>query len=554
MRIGRGCTAAILASGLALAACSGNTPTPTGTGTLGMTADINPHPRDDIKDGGNLRLPTPEIPVNWNAQQVDGNDGDYADIERFLLPRAFNTDAAGNLTVNHDYFTDVQLTSTNPQVVTYTINPKAVWSDGRPVTWEDIASEGNSLSGKNKDFQIAISNGFDRVAKIERGADDRQAVITFDKGYADWRGQLSGNSMLYPKEVTATPDAFNRSLVNGLPVSAGPFLLQNIDRTNGLITLARNPKWWGNTPKLDTVTFRVLDSNAWTQDLQNNELDAALLRTLPDLQSVRAVSSLTVRHAAWNRWRYFAFNGAPGSLLADQQVRVAISKAIDRQRIADTLQNGIVDKPQPLNSQVFLRGQHGYQDDAPAFDSDAAAKELDAAGWVRQGDGRFKDGKKLTLRDVFVQDDAHLQVAKLIQQDLGKIGVELTIEPHPAQRFFTDVLQTGNFDVAQFLLSGDAFVFSSLPQVFGLYPNDIQLNYGRIGSPELNALIDQTLSEVDPDKAIALANQVDRKVFEEGHSLPLIQDEGNFGVRSDLANFGSPGLASYDYTSIGFLK
>ncbi|MFJ4656107.1 ABC transporter family substrate-binding protein [Nocardia sp. NPDC088792] len=554
MRIGRACTAVLLASGLALAACSSTAPAPTGTGSLGVTADIDPHPRDDIKDGGNLRLPTPEIPVNWNALQLDGGDGDYAEIEWWMMPRAFTTDAAGNLTVNHDFFTDVQLTSTSPQVVTYTINPKAVWSDGSPITWEDLASEANALSGKDKGFQIAISNGFDRVAKVTRGVDDRQAVITFDKPYADWRGQFAGNAMLYPKSVTATSDSFNKSLLSGLPLSAGPFVLKSIDRTGGLITLARNPEWWGNTPKLDTVTFRVLDRSAWTQAVQNNELDSALLSTIDDLQNLRSIPGVTIRHAPLNRWRYFAFNGAPGSILADPQLRVAISKAIDRQRIAATMQNGLVDKPEPLNNQVFLRGQHGYQDNSLGFDPDAAAKELDALGWVKQGNDRVKDGKKLVIRDVFYNDDTWVQIAKLIQQDLSRIGVGLTIDTRPAQRFFTDVIQPGDFDVCQFTLSGDAFVFSSIPQLFGLYPNDLQLNYGRIGSPELNTLIDQTLSELDPDKAIQMANQVDRKVFEEGHSLPLMQDEGNYGVRSDLANYGSAGLASYDYASIGFLK
>ncbi|WP_327143063.1 ABC transporter family substrate-binding protein [Nocardia sp. NBC_01327] len=554
MRSGRVCAALVLVAGLALAGCSGGTTAPTGSAVLGTASDINPHPRDDIQDGGNLRLATPEIPVNWNTLQIDGNDGDYADIIRFMMPRAYNTDAAGNLTVNHDYFTDVQLTATNPQVVTYTINPKAVWSDGSPITWTDLASQANALGGKNKDFLIAITNGFDRVSKVERGVDDRQAVITFDKPYADWRGQFAGNSMLYPKVATADPDAFNKSLVNGLGLSSGPFVLKSIDRSGGLIVLSRNPKWWGDTPKLDTVTIRVLDRNAWTQAVQNKELDAALLSTVDDLQNLRGVPDVSIRNAPLNRWRYFAFNGAPGSILSDAGLRVAISKAIDRQRIADTMQNGLVQKPEPLNSHVFLRGQHGYQDNSLGFDPDAAAKELDALGWIRQGNNRFKDGKKLVIRDVFYNDDTWVQIAKLIQQDLGKIGVEMTIDTRPAQRFFTDVIQPGDFDVCQFSLSGDAFVFNSLPQIFGLYPNDLQLNYGRIGSPELNDLIDKTLSELDPEQAIALANQVDRKVFEEGHSLPLLQNEGNYGVRSELANYGSPGLASYDYTSIGFLK
>lgn len=73
-------------------------------------------------------------------------------------------------------------------------------------------------------------------------------------------------------------------------------------------------------------------------------------------------------------------------------------------------------------------------------------------------------------------------------------------------------------------------------------------------APELNALIERTLSELDPKKAIDLANQVDRKVFEEGFSLPLTQDPGNYGVRTTIANYGAPGLATYDYTKIGFVS
>ena len=69
---------------------------------------------------------------------------------RATMPRAFLIAPDGSTTVNTDYFTNVELTSTDPQVVTYTINPKAVWSDGTPITWEDIASQINATSGKDK--------------------------------------------------------------------------------------------------------------------------------------------------------------------------------------------------------------------------------------------------------------------------------------------------------------------------------------------------------------------------------------------------------------------
>nr|WP_245552907.1 ABC transporter family substrate-binding protein [Nocardia veterana] len=538
---------------IALAGCSA-LDTAGGPAALGTSNDINPQPREAVREGGNLRLAVSAFPANWNTMSVDGNDLEIAEIVWPLMPRSYTIDAAGHLAIDTNFFTDIQLTGTDPQQITYTINPKAVWSDGSPITWEDIASQAHALSGTDKRYLIAITNGFDRVEKVERGVDDRQAVITFRQHYADWRGQFAGNGMLYPKSVTADPETFNHALVNGITLTSGPFVVRSTDRTQGRIVLARNPRWWGDTPKLDTITYSVMDRSAYAAALQNNELDAARLTSIEDLATVRSSSDLVVRHAPGNLWRHITFNGAPGSILADQGLRVAISKAIDRQGIANAIENGLVAKPKPLGNHVFVQGQEGYQDNAPPFDPDAAARELDALGWKLQGDVRVKDGRKLEIRDVMYNDPTWVRVAQIIQGDLADIGVKLTIDTRPGQGFFSDVMVPGDFDAAQFLFSGDAFPLASIPQIYGYYPDNLQTNFGRIGSPELNALIDRTLNELDPAKAIELANEVDRKVFEEGFSLPLTQDPGNYGVRTTVANFGAPGLASYDYTKIGFVS
>ncbi|WP_153414132.1 ABC transporter family substrate-binding protein [Nocardia macrotermitis] len=540
----------------ALAAACSSGPGSTGSATLGTTNDINPLAREGVREGGNLRLAITTIPSNWNVQCTDGNEGETADLVRWTMPRAFKADASGQLTVDTDYFTDVKLISTNPQQVVYTINPKAVWSDGTPITWEDLAGTWQALNGRDKRYLIAITNGFDRVEKVERGVDDRQAILTFSTPYADWRGQYAGNSILYPKSVTSTPDAFNHSLVDHMSASAGPFLVQSIDRTQRRMVLARNPKWWGAPPKLDTVTYSVLDQSTWAAAMQNNELDVARISNLNDALLIRRTAGLQLRHAPMNLWRWLTFNGAPGSIMADPALRVAIAKGINRQAIADTSQAGLTDHPTVLNNHVFVMGQKGYQDNsAPvAYDPAAAAKQLDALGWKLQGDVRVKDGKQLAFRDVMYNDPLWVQIAKMIQSDMAKIGVKMSIDTRPGQDYFTNVIIPGDFDTSQYVLSGDVFVFNSIPQMYGLYPNNVLGNYGRIGSPALNELIDRTLTELDPDKAIALANQVDTQIFAEGHSLPLTQDPGNWATRATLANIGAPGLGTYDYTSIGFVK
>ncbi len=93
--------------------------------TVGATSDINPQNPAILRDGGDLRLPLTEFPSNFNTLHIDGNSADVASMLKATMPRAFVIGPDGSTTVDTDYFSSVELTGTNPQVVTYTINPKA---------------------------------------------------------------------------------------------------------------------------------------------------------------------------------------------------------------------------------------------------------------------------------------------------------------------------------------------------------------------------------------------------------------------------------------------
>jgi peptide/nickel transport system substrate-binding protein len=547
---------AALVAALTLASCSGGnqeTPSAGGSAEVGTTNDINPQDPANLQQGGNLRLALTEFPPNFNPLHIDGNTGDTHSLMRSTMPRAFRITAEGEPTPNPDFFTSVELTSTDPQIVTYTINPKAVWSDGTPITWEDIASQINATSGKDKAFAIAATNGSDRVASVTRGVDDRQAVVTFAKPWADWRGMFAGSTVLLPKSLTATPEAFNKAQLNGPGPSAGPFIISNLDRGAQRITLTRNPKWWGTPPLLDSITYLVLDDAARIPALQNNTIDASGLATLDEMEIARRTEGITIRRAPGLAWYHFTFNGAKGSILEDPALRRAIAKGIDRKTIADVVLRGLADKPAPLNNHVYVAGQEGYQDNSGvvAFDPEKAQQELDALGWRLNGQFREKDGRQLVIRDVLFDALSTRQYGQIAQNSLAQIGVKLDLDIRPAAGFFTDYVTVGNFDIAQFAWGADAFPLSSLTQT---YRTNSESNFGKIGSPEIDAKIEQTVSELDPDKARALANELDKMLFEEVFSLPLTQSPGNVAVRSTLANFGAFGLADPDYTKIGFMK
>lgn len=541
---------------LVLAGCSGGkreVPSAGGNAEVGSTSDINPQDPATLRNGGNLRLALTSFPSNFNALNVDGNDGDTYAVLWPTMPRAFTIAPDGSMKVNTDYFTNVELTSTDPQVVTYTINPKAVWSDGTPITWEDIASQINARSGKDKSFAIAAPDGADRVASVTRGVDDRQAVVTFAKHYAEWRGMFAGNNMLFPKTVTATPDAFNKGQLNGPGPSAGPFLVSSLDRTAQRIVLTRNPKWWGTPPLLDSFTFLVLDDAARIPALQNNTIDATGLVSLDEVTVAQRTPGISIRRTPGLSWYHFTFNGAPGAILSDKALRLAVAKGIDRQAIANVTQRGLVDKPVPLNNHIYVAGQKGYQDNSQvvAYDPEKAKQELDALGWKLNGQFREKNGKQLVIRDVFYDAQTTRQVALVAQNSLAQIGVNLQLDAKPGNGFFTNYVIPGDFDIAQFTWGGDAFALTSLSQT---YATGAESNFGKISSPEIDTKIEQVLDELDPDKARDLANEVDKLIFGEVFSLPLFQSAGNVAVRSNLANYGPAGLGTTNYTAIGFMK
>jgi glutathione transport system substrate-binding protein len=137
---------------------------------------------------------------------------------------------------------------------------------------------------------------------------------------------FAGNAMLLPKSMTAMPEAFNKGQLERPGPSAGPFIVSSLDRTTQRIVLTRNPKWWGKTPRLDTITYLVIDDAARLPALQNNNIDAIIVGKLDQLTIAQHTDGVSIRRAPAPSWYHFTFNGALGSILADKALRLAIAR------------------------------------------------------------------------------------------------------------------------------------------------------------------------------------------------------------------------------------
>ena len=346
--------------------------------------------------------------------------------------------------------------------------------------------------------------------------------------------------------------------------TAGPFRFESLDQTAKTISLVRNPKWWGNPPKLDRIVFRVIDPTGQVDALLNGEIDVLdVAADVNKLKRAEGAPGITVHRAAGPDFRSITINGT-GEILKDLNVRRALGMAIDRTAIAKALVGPLGVEAKPLQNHIFMESQPGYQDNAGILSSpdvNGARNLLDDAGWKLDGNVRKKDGKPLAVRFVVPNGVASSnQIAELVRAMLDGIGVRVEVLSVPTQEFFKQYILPGNFELTVFSFIGKPFPISSnKPSYVSPKPGkdgelDFQQNFARIGTPQIDALFDQATSEFDEQKAIDLANQIDAAIWDEVHSLTLYQRPDMAATRSQLANFGAFGFASVVYEDIGFTK
>ncbi|MGW2085900.1 ABC transporter family substrate-binding protein [Streptomyces sp. NPDC001880] len=415
--------------------------------------DIAVTGRDLVAEGGTVDWAIDSVPATLNAFQADA-DSSTTRITGALLPTLFPLDAGGRPQLNPDYLESAKVVESEPrQVVLYRLDQQAVWSDGRQIGASDFAAQWRALSGRDSAFWTARNAGYDRIEKIERGAGEREVRVTFAKPYADWRSLFSP---LYPKEVTGSPDAFNDGARTTLKATAGPFRLGGVDKKTGEVTLVRNPRWWGSPAKLDSLVFRAVAPQDRTEALAAGKVDvadidaaaahriaqatggkgangqplaqgpgaasdpAAALRSWAVAHGSNAeeaaaaqaareksraaaeayaaeqggLSAYVVRKSLEPAYTQLALNGESGPL-ADDRVRRAVARALNRQELVDTVLGPLGLPARPLGSHLALAGQPAYEDNSDLLggqDTEEAQALLADAGWTPEGAVSKSDG------------------------------------------------------------------------------------------------------------------------------------------------------------------
>ncbi|MGI8794936.1 MAG: ABC transporter family substrate-binding protein, partial [Acidimicrobiales bacterium] len=423
----------------------------------------------------------------------------------------------------------------DPQVVEWKIKKEAVWSDGTPVTVDDVQyyyeqtmkKDASKKSDENPDGfanDVASRVGYDQITKFEK-VNDKTFRATFDPAYGDFRG------LWFDIPQAAFMKAQDGGWDTGLDAdpgpSAGPYKLKEWVKGQSL-TLVPNEKWWGkDKTTLEAIIFRFLPESTTQPDaLRNGEVDMIYPQPQTDLiAQVDAQSDVRSEVGFGPVFEHLTFN-FKNEFLKDPAVRKAIAAGVDRNAIVEAIMKPFSSKAQRLdNSVIVITSQKAYAAHGKTYqktDVAAAQKFLEDAGYAKGADGFYaKDGKTVSIRiSTTSGNQAREQQGELIQKQLEKVGIKIVIDNSPSKVLFGERLPAGDFDIANFAWVGGVFPISGAKQIFETGSDS---NYGSYSSAEFDKLAKEGAAELDETKQLAIANKMDEALWKDVPLLPLYQ-------------------------------
>lgn len=554
-----GALAATAALSMTLVACGGS-PGSGGNGnsrdtaqSLAAQAQYNPQAYDNLRDGGTLTTAQPEISPQWNIFQ--GNTTAYSQaVWNWYNPILTTSSPDGKPAFNPDYLTDVKADTVSGNTrITYTINPKATYNDGSPIDWTAFEATWKANNAQNKAYIVNSSDGYDRIASVTRGVDDRQAIVTFNGANVWWQALFG--SLLNPKALD--PQVFNQGYVdNPHPEwGAGPYTVQKFDKQNGTVIFTRNPKWWGKKGKLDARTFLAMEDVASINAFRNGQLDSTPVGTKDRLAQVQGMTGIDIRKGISLHNDLFTLN-SKSPILADPQIRKAVFEGIDRKQIADITFQGLNFTETLPGSLTLFSFQDGYQDNFSkviTFDANKAKQDLEAAGWRAGPDGmRSKNGQPLEFSYVNTGDDpVGKAIAGAVVAMLKNIGIKLDIQ-QVASRDFSTIISGRKFDIFYSgFLQSDPFGMAYICQ---LYCSDSQLNLSGTNNPAFDSQVKAVNTLPTAQEQFAKGNEVETEAFKTYGLMPTLTLPAIIAVKHGLANYGSGRFFSTTPENIGWQK
>lgn len=346
-------------------------------------------------------------------------------------------------------------TSADGLTWTYHIRSGMKWSDGQPLTADDVAYTYNRVLQEQSGCCIGYLTNVTSVT-----APDPNTVII----------ELSAPNpnlgfiyiYIYPKHIWENISRQQEKTYENFPgVTSGPF--RPVEWKKGqFMRLEANPNWWGGRPRVDEIDWRVFNnSDAEVEALKSGEID--FVDAVPPnlFNSLKGLSTVRTHAATTTEWDDIAINsgggdpqGDPNPALKDPNFRRALAMAIDKQTLVSRVLLGYGSVGTTIVPPLLAK----YHLEIPAsklipFDIAGANRLLDQSGYADTDGDTIRNlpggGKDITLRyDLVSSIDQTAPTAQFVQNWFKQIGVGTVVKSYGDNKL-TDIEQSGQYDLAQ---------------------------------------------------------------------------------------------------------
>ncbi len=515
--------------------------------------------------GGAISFGMTESPTGCNPNTPSGDTPGTQTILDAVLPSPFVVNQVGNdgtPQFNSNLIESAEPISVSPQTIVYTLNPKAVWSDGVPITEADFKYAWEQQRGDPTmpvDEVTSIA-GYRDIASVTGSNGGKTVNVKFKTPFADWK-MLFAN--LVPAHVMEKVgwDPTCTTVNPAIDLSGGPFKIGSVSGTT--VKLVQNPKWWGTPANARSITVHVASSTSqlaqwmssgFVQVAEPTTVTPSFLTTMTGLPGAQSDVDTSASQLQLDMASSLSAQLSP-------DLRTAIALSINRQGLVNQLGSWAVPGLVVANSHIYVQGQQGYKPapttavptttiPAPTSSTsttvvgaggsvnfpvtpvpDQADAFLTASGLIRTPDSPYWHAQfdiPFTLRMVVDESDPWAaQAAPLIKDDLTAAGLDTSVVDVSSATLAGEALAAGYADIALLPVAFTPYPSQTLArytQLLGSPGKDGSEDWTDYGNTQFDQLVQKASQQLNPDTAAGYYQQADTLLWDQMVSLPLFAE------------------------------
>ncbi len=424
--------------------------------------------------------------------------------------------------------------SPDGKTYTFTLRPNAQFSNGMPVTAQDVVY----TVEKAQDPALKSPEYADWAGIGVTAVDPHTVRFTLPRPYAPFL-ELTTLGIL-PSELWkgASVEDFPFSQLETHPVGAGPFMVTSVSRnSSGLITnvtLAENPHYPLGRPYLGGLQFKFYSR---IEDLASALKNGAI-------ESAYGISTPGALLAPYSRIFGVFLNPSENQAYSQPAVREALSLAIDRQALVQNVLGGYATAimgPVPPGSgitQAAIPSAANY--------TAAAAQVLERAGWSYDSNAREWKNGKLTLQNITLRTSNASElknVALAVQRDWQQLGVTVSVELYEPGDLSQNVIQPRAYDA---LLYGEVIGRSQDLYAFwnSQEQNNPGLNVALYANKSVDALLEDARTNPNPKARLSDLQQIEITIASDYGAVFLYAPDFVYSVPAGLRGVKLPQIAA----------